>query len=112
LSVFGDKLLKTRFINRHDASVEPLDLFLIDVNASDIDTKLGKTGSGYKSYVTGTNNSDMHWGFLTIKTLRVTRVNSRDPQGQFWVTAALGTSATVFLLKTRNEVTGELTWSG
>ena len=37
--------------------------------------------------------------FLIIKTLRVTRVNSRDPQGQFWVTAALGTSATVFLLK-------------
>ena len=43
----------------------------------------------------------------TIKTLRVTRVNSRDPQGQFWVTAALGTSATVFLLKPkRNELLG------
>ena len=60
LSVLGDELFEARFIDRHYAFEQPLDLFFIDVDAGDIDTKLGKTCAGYKTDITGTNYSNMH----------------------------------------------------
>src|SRR6185436_4356136 len=80
LSIFGDKLFEPRFVNRHDAVVQALDLVFVDVDAGDVDTEFSETRSGYKTYITGTNNSNMHLSFLrylwvTIKTLRVTRLD-------------------------------------
>jgi hypothetical protein len=49
--------------------------------------------------INGKSQMENATDLLTIKTLRATRLNSRDPQGRIWLTAALVTSATVFLLK-------------
>jgi hypothetical protein len=60
MSVFKDELLETRFINRHYAFEQPLDLIFIDVNARDLDAELSETSSSYEAYITTTNNSYMH----------------------------------------------------
>jgi len=81
LGVFQDELLKTRFINRHYAFEQTLDLVFVNVDARYIDAKLSETSSSYQADITATNYSYMHsttskrtGDVLTIKTLRATRL--------------------------------------
>jgi len=70
-------LLEARFVNRHYALEQPLNLIFIDVDESDVNAKFGKTCTSYETDITSANYSNMHYFLLslTFKTLRATRVN-------------------------------------
>ena len=58
--VFFDKFLESRLINRHDAVVEFIDLFGVDIHASNIRAHFGKTGSRDQTDISGSYDCNVH----------------------------------------------------
>src|SRR5215204_4621906 len=60
LGILGNQLFQAGLINGHDALVQTIYLFSIDVNTRHIDTKLREAGPRHKADIAGTNHCDMH----------------------------------------------------
>src|SRR5471032_2819570 len=51
---------QARLMDRDAAAIEHGDFFLVDVEAENVVTQFGQTGSGHQAYVAGANNRDFH----------------------------------------------------
>jgi hypothetical protein len=60
LDVAGDQPVETRLEDRHDASLEGVDLARILVDADDVMAEVGKAGAGDQPDIAGPDNGDMH----------------------------------------------------
>ena len=58
--VFFDKFLESRLINRHDAVVELIDLFRVDIHTGHIRAHFGETGSCNQADISGPNDCNVH----------------------------------------------------
>jgi hypothetical protein len=59
-NIFADKLFKARFVNRHDAGFNLGDFFGVLVDARHIEAELRETGTRYKPYIAGSDDSKFH----------------------------------------------------
>src|ERR1700754_913914 len=100
-------MFETRFVDGHDAVEQAFDLFLVDIDAGNVDTKLREAGSSDESYITSTDNSNMHEMEGLYKILRVTRISRVTRKVNSGDRSAGSQCHSVFLTQPN-----ETTWSG